>query len=77
MANGKKNGLGVILHNNGRSYEGQFENDRKHGLGFERFADCAIYDGMYINGKPEGMGKFLWANGESFEGNWMNGLKHG
>ncbi|CAD8075849.1 unnamed protein product [Paramecium primaurelia] len=77
LVNGKKNGFGVILSNNGRTYEGQFENDRKHGSGFERFPDGASYNGTYINGKPDGVGKFLWANGEVYEGGWQNGLKHG
>ncbi|CAD8121411.1 unnamed protein product [Paramecium sonneborni] len=77
LINGKKNGLGVILSNNGRIYEGQFENDRKHGQGYERFPDKTSYEGTYINGKPDGKGKFLWANGEVYEGGWLNGLKHG
>ena len=37
--NGKKNGLGILMHDNERVYEGEFENDRKHGIGFERFAN--------------------------------------
>ncbi|CAD8162019.1 unnamed protein product [Paramecium octaurelia] len=77
MANGKRNGKGVLICNNGRTYEGHFENDRKHGQGYEKLPDNSIYEGMYINGKPEGMGKFNWANGESYEGGWLNGLKHG
>lgn len=36
-------------------YEGEFENDRKHGKGFEVFQNKSTYEGMYVNGKPEGM----------------------
>lgn len=72
------------MYTNGRVYEGEFENDRKHGKGYEKFQSESIYDGMYINGKPEGInsstpgyGKFVWGNGESYVGEWFNGMKHG
>jgi len=45
----------VLLYFNERIYEGEFENDRKHGKGFEVFQNKSIYEGMYVNGKPEGM----------------------
>ncbi|CAD8125836.1 unnamed protein product [Paramecium sonneborni] len=77
IANGKRNGKGVLICNNGRIYEGNFENNRKHGQGYEQLPDNCIYEGMYINGKPEGMGKFIWDKGEYYEGSWLNGLKHG
>ena len=63
------------MHDNDRVYEGEFENDRKHGIGFERFANQSYYEGLYVNGKPEGnlnyiigKGKFIWPNGEKYEG---------
>lgn len=49
-------------------YEGQLENDRKHGVGFETFENKATYNGAYVNGKPEGWGTYMWPNGETYEG---------
>ncbi|CAD8212891.1 unnamed protein product [Paramecium octaurelia] len=58
-------------------YEGEFNNNRKHGQGWEVFPSKSSYKGLYVNGKPEGQGKFTWANGEYYEGEWFNGNKHG
>lgn len=55
MVNGQKNGVGVLMYDNGRTYEGEFENDRKHGRAFERFPNQSTYEGNYVNGKPEGI----------------------
>jgi hypothetical protein len=44
----------VLLYRNGRVYEGEWENGRKHGRGYEVFASKAIYEGQFVNGRPEG-----------------------
>ena len=77
MINGRRHGQGIMLYNNGRLYEGQWECDYKQGMGYEKFPNCSVYQGYYVNGKPEGVGKYTWANGEFYEGEWVNGLKHG
>ena len=43
-----------MLYNNNRVYEGNWENDRKHGYGYEEFVNGAMYIGNYINSKPHG-----------------------
>lgn len=45
----------MSLYTNGRVYEGHWENDRKHGYGFETFASGAVYVGYYANNKPHGI----------------------
>lgn len=64
-----------MLYENKRVYEGKFilnagewENDHRHGFGFEKFANGCIYEGDFVNGKPEGVGKYRWPNGEFYEG---------
>lgn len=37
IVNGKRQGIGLIIHNNNKVYEGQWEVDLKHGQGFEQF----------------------------------------
>ena len=34
-----------MIYNDGRVYEGQFENDRKHGIGIEIVKNGGIYEG--------------------------------
>jgi len=58
-------------------YEGDWENDMKHGKGYEILTNGSRYEGGYLNGKAEGFGIFTWPNGEVYEGEWKNGLKHG
>lgn len=52
-----------MIYNNDRVYEGNWENDYKHGSGYESFPNGSVYQGMYLNGKPEGVGKYHWPNG--------------
>ena len=77
IVNGKRHGQGVMIYNNDRIFEGNWERDYKQGMGYEEFPNSSSYLGQYINGKPEGIGKYTWANGEFYEGEWVNGLKHG
>lgn len=35
--------MGVMIYDNGRIYEGFWENDRRDGLGFERYANGNTY----------------------------------
>ncbi len=60
-----------------RIYEGEWENDVKHGKGLEINPNGNRYVGYYMNGMPEGVGVFTWRNGENYEGEWRNGMKHG
>ncbi len=43
----KREGLGVEIYANGRYYEGEWVNDRRHGRGFELFINGATYLGFY------------------------------
>ena len=41
--NSKRHGKGVMVYHNGRVYEGAWENDFKHGKGYERFINNSKY----------------------------------
>jgi len=75
--NGKRHGKGIMLYGPKRLYEGDWENDAKHGKGYEILPTGSHYEGEFLNGKPDGHGIFKWKNGEMYEGEWKNGLKHG
>jgi hypothetical protein len=47
-------GYGRLVWPNGRSYEGEFENDVKNGKGTYQWADGQVYTGEWLNGKQHG-----------------------
>ena len=44
-------GYGEYKWLDGRSYKGQYKNDKKHGKGIYKWSDGRIYDGEWLNGK--------------------------
>jgi len=66
----KREGLGVIVYDSGRIYEGSWFADKRHGRGFELFSNGDIYIGQYENGKPQGYGQYKWANGNTYIGDF-------
>ena len=52
------NGFGVYNWKDGRQYEGEFVNDKKHGKGKYKWANGKVYDGMWKDGKQHGDGEF-------------------
>ncbi|CDW73917.1 UNKNOWN [Stylonychia lemnae] len=73
----KRQGKGVIIYNTGRLYEGDWQNDQRHGHGFEKYVNGNTYQGQYQDGKAHGKGIYIWKNGESFDGEWIMGAKEG
>lgn len=69
-------GYGLLINGPQTFYEGNFQNNVKHGYGYEAFQKGA-YVGHYINGKPEGKGTFYSTTGEIYEGQYVAGIKHG
>lgn len=72
-------GYGLLIYDEpkGRFYEGEFQNNCKHGDGVE-YIGGDTYIGKFINNKPEDTnGVFMWKNGDLFIGGFMNGMKHG
>ena len=46
-----RQGLGVLIYDNGRVYEGEWQNDKRNGRGFEQFSNKSKYIGQYLNNK--------------------------
>ena len=44
----------MITYNSGRVYEGSWTEDKREGLGYERFQNGNTYEGEYKTGKVGG-----------------------
>ena len=57
-------------------YEGEFENNQKHGFGRAYYPDGSQYVGYFVNDVPNGSGVLYFPNGSRYEGKFLNGEKH-
>ena len=77
----KKNftGLYGIYYNYEKyvTYEGEWLNNRKDGIGIETYKDGSKYMGEYKNGLKQGLGTYFWADGSIYEGEWKYNLMEG
>jgi len=76
-AESQRHGFGVLLCDNGNSYEGEWKKDKRDGLGIARYSSGDVYDGQWQRGKREGHGVMYIEAGDTYIGSWNNGLKHG
>ena len=68
--NGKKQGKGKFVWNDGTIYEGDFEEDDINGKGKLIYNNKETYEGDFINSSREGKGIFTFKNGDKYEGEW-------
>ena len=77
----KKNftGLYGIYYNYEKqiTYEGEWLNNRKDGIGMETYRDGSKYLGEHKNGLKHGLGTYFWADGSVYEGEWKYNLMDG
>lgn len=50
-----------MLYSTGRRYEGSWEDDVRHGRGYERHTNGNYYIGNFVKGKAHGHGIYKWA----------------
>lgn len=74
---GQRHGFGVLICDNGNSYEGEWKKDKRDGLGIARYSSGDVYDGEWQRGKRQGHGVMYIEAGDTYIGSWNNGLKHG
>lgn len=69
-------GYGVFYWPDGRIYEGDYLNDKKHGKGLFKWSDGREYNGYWKNGKQHGEGLFFSPEEEKWKkGIWNEGKR--
>ena len=58
-------------------YEGEWEEDKRHGYGKFTWPDGKVYDGQWENDEPHGKGKSIHPDGQVYTGDWIAGKRHG
>lgn len=80
-----KFGFGTYPFRNGNRYEGQWDNNQRHGYGrmiyyvntgrLDSFVET--YEGEWNRGKKQGSGRYIWSNGDIYEGEFFEGRREG
>lgn len=68
-------GFGIYSWKDGRQYEGQYKEDKKHGYGIYTWADGRKYEGWWYRGKQHGLGKYTAAEDSVKFGLWEDGKR--
>ena len=76
LINGKCEGKGKYIFENGDYYIGQFKNGLRDGLGKQYYKNKILqYDGMWKSDMRNGHGVYYYENGNYFVGFWKNNEK--
>ena len=67
---------GTRTYDNGDSYEGFWENGKRHGWGIQTYDNGDEYRGNWENDKKT-WGTQTYDNGDEYRGNWDNDKRHG
>lgn len=59
------------------TYQGQYKDGKRHGLGTMDFVAGQIYEGTWRNGKRHGYGRYIQQNGSYYVGDWKADMQHG
>lgn len=68
---------GKVWDEDGSFYEGEFQDNRPHGVGKSIYANGEIEEGNFAKGELHGVGKHVYEDGEMYEGGFYEGLWHG
>lgn len=77
LINGKKEGKGKYIYQNGCKYEGYFKNDKKDGNGIFYYSNGDRYKGNFQDGNYQGFGVFYFNNGDRYEGEFNKNKYYG
>lgn len=75
LSKNTKIGKGITEWPDGKKYEGEYLDDKKHGFGIFCWENGKKYEGNWFNGKQHGKGKITLSNGEVKVGVWEHGKR--
>ena len=55
-------------------YEGNYENDKKNGMGQFTWESGNYYKGCYKDDERHGYGEMYWKDGSCYKGEWKKGI---
>jgi len=79
VVNGLRHGTGVYKSGS-EQYQGQWQEDKQHGVGRQSWSDGRSYEGQFNQGRFAGIGKMVWQTQKgvmTYEGEYVEDLKHG
>ena len=74
---GKKEGKGKLIYNNGTEYSGNFKNNKPDGYGQLTQENGEVYQGEWKEGKINGHGTRFHKNGDKYIGNYIDNIRNG
>jgi hypothetical protein len=77
FVNGKKEGFGTIVYENGHRYEGAWKNNKREGYGKYYWTNGQWFEGEWKNEWRNGKGILHLTDSSSFEGTWTNDTLNG
>jgi|GEM_PF-4872613 len=77
IVNGKANGHGKGVWDNGAVYEGDWIDNKRDGKGKHKWPDGEYYEGEFKDDKRYGQGTYQWKNNEKYVGEWVEDMRHG
>ncbi|MBO5477770.1 MAG: hypothetical protein J6A15_08475 [Clostridia bacterium] len=77
VVDGKRQGEGKYVWDDGTIYEGTFENNTISGTGKLTSPTGDVYEGEFKLGKKNGKGKYTFNNGDVYEGDFLDDYMSG
>lgn len=59
------------------TYEGEFANDKKNGVGVMLWDDGTKYEGHFVENDFDGKGVYFWKDKRTYNGDWKRNMMHG
>ena len=72
-----KNGQGVLVHEDGRRYSGEFLSGAIHGRGILKYPNGIEYSGEFQKGRYHGKGVLTSPDGRKYEGEFRGNVING